>query len=96
MKKELTQDDLYNLWLTKYHNTTVAELVEKEAELIKTPAWYRKYAVTQEQHDEWVAEAKALFFNHPRYKRYGRRYLERSWCMIYLNISPSIKDAKDD
>ena len=74
-------------WL-KYHGKSVKWLIENEPELIKSPDWYKKYAVTQEQHDEWydwaVSElGKNLRMPKTRVKRY--------FTFDYLNVSPSIK-----
>ena len=74
-------------WL-KYHGKSVKWLIENEPELIKSPDWYKKYAVTQEQHDEWYEWAvselgKNLRMPKTRVKRY--------FSFDYLNLSPSIK-----
>jgi hypothetical protein len=86
-REKLTQDDLYNGWLTKYHNTTVEELIKNEPELIKTSDWYKKYAVTQAQHDEWYEWAINKLS-----KFYGtsKKQAKRNFCFDYLNIAPSI------
>jgi len=93
-RKELTADDLYNYWLKKYHNITLAELIENEPELIKTSDWYKKYAVTQPQHDEWYEWAITEICKD---KRCSRKYAKRNFCFDYLNIAPSIiKDENDE
>ena len=56
--KQVGRNDLLNGWL-KFHNTTVDELaVTLPEELKDSPEWWAMYAVTQEQHDEWVEWAK--------------------------------------
>jgi hypothetical protein len=87
-RKELKQEDLYNLWLQPYHGITVQELVEKEPELCATSEWYKKYAVTQAQHDEWYENAIALLAKH---FRCGKKVAKRKFIWDYLNIAPSIK-----
>lgn len=91
-RKELNAADFYNWWLQKYHNTTVQEIMEKEPELAKTPDWYKKYAVTQEQHDEWLEWAIQTIMNHYNWKRDRAR---KEFCFSYLNIAPSVKTETD-
>ncbi len=88
MKKPLNEEDFYNYWLVKYHGITVRELMEKEPELIKTSDWYKKYAVTQEQHDEWYEWAINLIAKHERCSKETAR-IRFVW--DYLNLSPAIK-----
>lgn len=88
MKKALSSEYIMEGWFKKYHGLTVQELITKEPELIKTPDWYKKYQVTQEQHDEWydwaVSElGKNLRMPKTRVKRY--------FTFEYLNLAPSIK-----
>ena len=64
------------------------ELLEKEPELSKTPGWYKKYAVTQEQHDEWYEWAIGEICKKTRMKR---KYAERSFAFDYLNLAPAVK-----
>lgn len=89
MKSKITPEYLYNGWLQKYHGITAAELLEKEPELCKTSEWFKKYAVTQAQHDEWyewaIAELCKAF-------HCSRKAVIRSFAFDYLNIAPSIKE----
>lgn len=85
--KKVTADDLYNGWL-KYHGVTVQWLVENESELIKTKDWYEKYAVTQEQYDEWYEWAITELI---RSFRCSQRMAKRNFCFDFLNIAPNIK-----
>jgi hypothetical protein len=87
-RKELNAEDFYNYWLVKFHNITVKELMEKEPELVKSPDWYKKYAVTQEQHDEWYTWAIDTI---AKYYRCGKKVAKRRFVWDYLNLSPSIK-----
>jgi hypothetical protein len=87
MKKQLNQEDFYNYWLVKFHGITVRELMEKEPELIKTPDWYKKYAVTQAQHDEWHEWAIDVI---AKYYRCGKKAARMKFVWDYLNLAPSI------
>jgi hypothetical protein len=90
MKPKLTQEEFYDWWLEKYFGINVKWLIENEPELIKTPAWYKKYAVTKEQHDEWYEWAVQRI---SKYYRYSRKTAERFFAFDYLNVSPTIKTA---
>jgi hypothetical protein len=90
-RKELTGDYLMNGWLVKYHGITIAELIEKEPELMKTSGWYLKYAVTQEQHDEWYEWAIKEVM---KYYRYSRKVAVKQFTFPYLNLAPAVKDEK--
>jgi hypothetical protein len=87
MKAKTSGDDLINWWLKKYHDLTIEELVVKEPELTKTPEWYKKYAVTQSQHDEWREWAIKTLMKE---NRMNRKRVERNWWAVYLNTAPSI------
>ena len=88
MKKLLTTDFIMDWWLNKYHNITCDWLRENEPELIKTPDWYKKYAVTEEQHDEWYEWAIDYM---AKYYRMSKKNTRRNFVFDYLNCSPSIK-----
>ena len=88
-RKRLTLEDLYNGWLVKYHGITVEELVEKEPELTKTQKWYKKYAVTQEQHNEWHDWAIKEI---QKYYHCSKKTAIRNFCFDYLNVAPNIKE----
>ena len=88
MKPKLTQEEFYDWWLQKYHGISVKWLIENEPELIKTPKWYEKYAVTREQHDEWYEWAIQRIM---KYYRYSREYTKKYFAIDYLNVSPTIK-----
>jgi hypothetical protein len=87
-RKPLTENDLINWWLQKYHNTTLEEVFKEH------PDWthrdfYPAYAVTQEQHDEW---RKWALKECADYFRLGKKYAEKAFAFIYLNTSPAVKD----
>jgi hypothetical protein len=88
-KKQLTMDDLINGWLYKYHGITVAELVTEKLELCKTGGWYKEYAVTQEQHDEWHEWAIRVFAKH---FRISLKRARKSFVWTYLDAAPTIKN----
>jgi len=93
--KQLTADDLYNGWLTPYHGITVEWLKKNEPELIKTVEWYKKYAVTQEQHDQWYEWAiDELCKAHGYRSKKSRELMKKNFCFDYLNIAPSVKETE--
>lgn len=87
MKKELKEEDFYNAWLQKYHGITIEELIEKEPELCKASEWYKKYAVTQEQHDDWYEWAITTLMKH---YRWSRKSAQKNFCFEYLNLAPNV------
>ena len=88
MKKPLTQEMFYNWWLQKYHGTTIQNIMDNEPELAKTIDWYKKYAVTQEQHDEWYKWAIDTIAKH---YRMSKKAAVRHFAFDYLNLSPAVK-----
>lgn len=86
-------ETLVNWWLEKYHNTNLDKIKKENPEWEKDPEKYsrdfrEKYAVTQQQHDEWEEWAK----EYCRKKlRLTKRALIRGWWSIYLNTAPMIK-----
>ena len=96
-KKDLTEEFLIDMWLKKYHNTTIKEL------LIKHPSWgedpqahtrefYEIYQVTQEQCDEWEKEAKKIV---RKTLGLSKKYVDRSFSSTALNTAPRVKQSKD-
>lgn len=86
-KKQLSEEDLINLWMKKYYNTTIEE------EYIKNPwkeprEFYDRYQCTQEQHDEWEVEAKKVYKKTTGLSDYA---VKRYWGFTYLNVSPRVK-----
>lgn len=88
-RKELTTDYLMNYWLEKGHGVTVEWLQENEGELIKTPSWYKKYAVSAALHDEWYAWAIDEIRKH---YRWSRQRAEKEFMFAYLNLAPGVKE----
>ena len=88
MKKLLTQEFIMDWWLEKYHNISIKWILENEPELIKDPKWYKKYAVTQEQHDEWYNWAIDYM---AKYYRKSKKRTKHDFVFDYINCSPSIK-----
>ena len=87
-----TEDELRDIWLKKYHDTTSQEIVKKyPRELTSSAKWFDLFPCTQEQNDEWTKECKELL--RTKYK-IPKRMLEVNWPYIYLNCCPNIKDAK--
>jgi hypothetical protein len=87
MKAKLSSEYIMDGWLKPYHGITVDWLVKNEPELIKTPDWYKKYAVSQEQHDEWYEWAIQTIMKH---YRCSRKMAQRNFAFDYLNIAPSV------
>jgi len=88
MKKQLDEAEFYNAWLKPIYGITVEELIKKEPELCKTSEWYKKYAVTQEQHDRWYEWAVGRIAKH---YGFGKKVARQRFAFHYLNVSPSIK-----
>jgi len=88
MKPLPTREDIIDLWLVKCHGLTVAELINKEPpEVLQSPEWFKKYAVTQAQHDDWYEEAINLL---KKRTRFPKRYIKRAFSFDYLNCAPAI------
>ena len=86
-------ENMIDLWLVKFHGLTVAQLIVKEPpELLKSPDWFKKYAVTQAQHDEWYAEAIEILYKRTRLPK---RLIKRSFVFDYLNCAPAIINEND-
>lgn len=87
--KKIDGNEILNLWLMKYHNITVEELVENlPKEVLDNPSWFKLYPCTQEQHDEWVKETKKLL--NKKYKM-SKYLIDRGWGLIELDCSPYVK-----
>jgi len=96
--KKINANDLINWWLEKYYNTTLEKILEENPEWKENPRehtkdFYKKYAVTQEQHDEWEKWAKEYI---RKVAKVSKSYLNRAWWSIFLNISPIVKHDKND
>ena len=94
-RKKLSEEDILNWWLEKYHSTNVAKVQEEH------PEWkdgshhrefYETYQVTQAQYDEWREWlVTALMKDY----RASRKYVERHMWAIDLNLAPMINDIKE-
>jgi len=92
MKAKLTEEDVINWWLEKYHDTNLDKVKEEHPEWAKDPEkhtrdFYAAYMVTEEQHDEWK---EWLITTLMKQLRQSRRYIERGLWSVYLNTSPSV------
>lgn len=92
--KPIDPNEIRDLWLKKYHNTTSAKLIEKHPpEVLQSADWFKLYPCTQEQHDEWVVKAKALL--KKKYK-VSDFILKKGWWFVYLQLAPTIVDNKTE
>jgi hypothetical protein len=85
----LSEEYFINYWLKKWHNTSIEELLVTDPD-IHSGSWYKKYPVTQEQHDEWHEWALGVLMN--KFKC-GRKKAERGFSFTYLNVAPTIKEG---
>lgn len=95
--KKVNPKDLINWWLEKYHNTNLDKVVKENPEWKENPRehtkdFYKKYAVTQEQCDEWEKWAKEYT---KKVTKVSKRLLERGWGLVYLDTSPQIIKEDD-
>jgi len=88
-KEKLTEEYLINGWLQKYHSITIEELIKNEPELCKTAEWYKKYAVTQAQHDEWYEWA---IMELAKNTGFPKKYVKKNFSFSYLNTAPNVKE----
>jgi len=87
---KITRDELMNWWLEKYHNTNVEEVVKNHPKkVLQSTNWFKLYAVTKEQHDEWIKWAKSHI---KKRERWSKALLERNWGFIYLDTAPYVKE----
>jgi hypothetical protein len=86
--KTVKRDDLLNGWL-KYHNTSVEQVILKHPkEELSSPDWFKLYAVTQDQYDEWEKWAKEYL---KKRAKISKLLIARQWAMICLDCAPAIK-----
>lgn len=86
-KKELSVEDLINLWMVPYYGMTIQRAYESEP-WTDSHEFYGRFQCTQEQHDEWNAVAKEMFRKH---FKIGKKSIDRFWALPYLNCSPMVK-----
>lgn len=87
--KQVNRNDLLNLWLNKYHNTSVEELINVHSkEELSSPNWFKIYPCTKEQSAEWEKEAKKYILEKIKI---SKKLLNKEWGMIYLDCAPYVK-----
>jgi len=87
-KSELTEEFIIEGWLKKYYGITVAEMIKRHPKLCKSSSWYKKYPVTQEQHDSWYNWAIDVI---SKTLRISKKQIKRAFVFDYLNCAPNIK-----
>lgn len=97
MKKRLTDTDIINWWLEKFHNTNIAKLLKEHPDWEKDPQahtkeFYDMHKVTQEQHDEWREWAITALAKE---RRLSKRYIKMGFWVLDLNAAPSIDDNRE-
>ncbi len=89
----LSDHDLINGWMVKYHGLTIEEAHAKEPWAFSQD-FYKRYPVTQAQHDEWYEWMIDQIMKDFRIR--SRKYAIKNAGLIYLNTSPSvIKEDKE-
>ncbi len=90
----IERDEILNLWLTKFHNTNVKEVIEKHPkEVLMDPSWFKLYPVTQEQYDEWEKESKEYILKN---YQVHKETLKRAFWQISLDCGPYVElETKD-
>lgn len=82
-------NEIRNLWLQKYHNTTVEEILHiLPKEITSTPDWFKLYPCTDDQCHEWEVEAKKLLKTKYKIPKY---LIKKGWWVLYLNCAPYVK-----
>ena len=91
--KKIDGNFLINGWM-KHHNTTIKEVFENHPEYKEdNRQFFLDYGVTQEQHDEWVIWAKEEI---RKVTKLSKKFIDRQWGLIYLDLSPHVKDYKNE
>ena len=93
-KRNVTIEYFINKWLKDYHNTNLDEVTKLHPEWENNPRehihdFYKKYAVTKEQHDEWHEWAIKEIM---RIWRISKKRAERAFTFDYLNCAPNTKE----
>ena len=91
-KPQITETDLINLWMVKYHGITIEDAFKKEP-WENPDKFYARYKCTQEQHDAWVVEAKKAIRDN---MKLTVKYVDKAWPLIYLNCSPQIEEEVEN
>ena len=86
MKKELTQTDIINWWLKKFHNTSIEEVTKKHNwNENDSREFYEVYSVTEEQYKEF----EDYFYNEvPKLLKISKKRWKRDSWLAYLNTAP--------
>lgn len=87
MNNKITQEDMVNWWLTRFHNTTLKEVNQAHPEY-DSNMFYDTYTVTQQQHDQWL---KWFEDEVPKILKISKDvWLRKNWA-AYLDAAPKIK-----
>jgi len=92
-KVELSGNDLINWWLLRYHKTNIEyEFACNPKYKSNNDLFYRKFMVTQKQHDRWYKWFNRIVDREHK-KRYGfARTKSFGKGLIYLNVSPMVEE----
>src|SRR6056297_2745856 len=96
-KQKVTEEDLLNWWLGKYHDTSVKKVMEDHPEWdVGSKEWdsrifYDTYPCTQEQHDQWYDWAIETIMKDFRIR--SKKRAQKDFAFVYLNTSPKIIKA---
>lgn len=92
--KTVDRDVLLDWWLTKYHNTSVKEIISKyDKETLMSADWFKMFPVTKEQEQEWIRWAKSYIKKETKMSKY---MVERQWPYIYLDCSPYVSEKNNE
>lgn len=86
MKPKIKDSELVNMWLQKYHNTTLEDVKAQHPDWT-SKEFYPAYAVTQAQHDEWYEEAIKFLSKHYKISKKRTRI---DFSIDYLNCAPMV------
>jgi hypothetical protein len=96
-KEDIHEGMLVNVWLEEFFNIILKDLEADKrfskkdgtAKPNSVKKFYKTYAVTQKQHDWWHNLMVEILVK--KYK-VSKKYFEKTWCFMYLNCSPMIKN----
>lgn len=91
MAKKISIEELVDWWLVKYHGITYKEAKEEYDK--EEYDFLKKYAVTQEQHDEWAEWFENFLMK--KTKMSIKNVKRNSWG-IYLDAAPMVKENKNE
>jgi hypothetical protein len=93
-KQKVTEGDLINWWLEKYHNTNIEKVIKDHPDWdVESKDWdsrtfYDAYPCTQEQHDQWYEWAIKTVMRDFRIT--SKKRAQKEFAFTYLNTSPKI------